>query len=459
MKIGSRDVRRPEKRLPAAVGIVAITCLTLPATASRAHDDLRDRPADNACPPAIEGTQSSTNRSRRGANLLPTVAFGQTLVVAAHKNVRIDAPACVGLSIAIDEARSVRLVETTGNQERPVPSQIESGTPSRLWWIVRGETPAGSKRSYRIDRGAAVAGSVVSVDRRPGSLVVRVGESNVLQYNSAHVEPSAGADARYGRNAFIHPCWSPSGTVVTDQFPPDHLHQSGIFLAHTKTEFEGRTPNFWDLLGGTGLVRFKKVQDTAGGPVFGEIQVEQEHVDLTVPEGKVALVETWGLRVWNLGGREAGYWICDLVSTMRCATSSTLRLKEYHYGGLALRGARSWDDKHARVSTSDGKDRITGNHTRPNWCDLSGPVGDRTAGITLMTHPDNFRAPEPLRIHPTMPYMVYSPSHLGDWEITPATPHVSRYRFVFHDGDLPAATANRLWLDFADPLVAATVRN
>jgi hypothetical protein len=132
-------------------------------------------------------------------------------------------------------------------------------------------------------------------------------------------------------------------------------------------------------------------------------------------------------------------------------------LLKHHYGGMALRGARSWDAGHAHILTSGGKDRIAGNHTHPRWCDLFGPVGDRTAGIAFLTHPANFRAPEPLRIHPTMPYMVYSPSHLGDWEITPGTPHVSRYRFVVHDGSLPEATTNRLWLNFAEPLVPSVV--
>ena len=77
-----------------------------------------------------------------------------------------------------------------------------------------------------------------------------------------------------------------------------------------------------------------------------------------------------------------------------------------------------------------------------------------------MTHPGNFRSPEPLRIHPTMPYMVYTPSFLGDWEITPRAPHVSRYRFVIHDGVLPAETIERLWKDYAEPLtaVAATAK-
>lgn len=383
-------------------------------------------------------------------------AAGQTVVVDAGDRARIDPPVSIALDPAPDAVRSLRLIETTNGQDVPVPSQVESGNPPRLWWIMRGTTPAQSKRTYRIDRGNAVAGPEVAVVREERLLEVRVGKSSILRYNTAHVEPPAGADPKYGRSAHIHPVWTPGGAVVTDEFPPDHLHQSGIFLAHTKTEFEGRTPNFWDLLGGTGRVRFKRVNSTAGGAVFGEIRVEHEHVDLTVPGGKVALQEIWAVRVWNIGGPEAGYWICDITSELSCATSNPLQLKQYHYGGMALRGSRAWNEAHCRFLTSEGKDRLTGNHTRPNWCDLSGPVGGRTAGLTFFTHPGNFRFPEPLRIHPTMPYMVYSPSQLGDWEIVPGKPHVSRYRFIIHDGDLPAKTADRLWQDWTDPLAAAS---
>jgi hypothetical protein len=389
-----------------------------------------------------------------GPSAEPSVTIGQSLTVTAGDQPRSDAPASVAIAVKPEETGSLRLIETTGGAERTVPCQVEPGTPPRLWWIVQGELAPQTKRTYRVEQGAAASTSRVSVEQNPDSLVVRVGDLPVLQYNSRHVDPPAEIDSGYGRSAYIHPLWTPAGAVVTDQFPPNHPHQSGLFLAYTKTTFEDRKPNFWELLGGTGRVRFKAVHGVTSGPVFGEFQVEHEHVDLTIPQGKVALSETWTVRVWNIGGRETGYWICDLTSTSKCATASPLRLPEYHYGGMALRGARNWDEKQCRFQTSEGKDRIAGNHTRPRWCDLSGPVGEQTAGLAFLASPGNFRAPEPLRIHPTMPYMVYTPSYLGDWEIAPGQPHVSRYRFVPHDGDMPAATTDALWLNFAQPLVA-----
>ena len=75
-----------------------------------------------------------------------------------------------------------------------------------------------------------------------------------------------------------------------------------------------------------------------------------------------------------------------------------------------------------------------------------------------MTHPDNLRFPEPVRIHPKMPYMVYTPAQLGDWSIEPGHTHTARYRYYVHDGDLEPETAERLWHDFAEPPAVRVVQ-
>src|SRR5438046_2060096 len=80
----------------------------------------------------------------------------------------------------------------------------------------------------------------------------RIGEQPLLRYNKAHVEPPEGVNPKVGRSAHLHPVWTPGGAIVTDELPPDHLHQSGIFLAYTKTQFEGRDVDFWNLGGGRG---------------------------------------------------------------------------------------------------------------------------------------------------------------------------------------------------------------
>ncbi|MDB5392333.1 MAG: hypothetical protein JWM11_7979, partial [Planctomycetaceae bacterium] len=119
--------------------------------------------------------------------------FGQSIVVEIGEQPRIDTPVSIAIKTAEPgDPRTVRLVEITGGKETPIPSQIEPGVTSRLWWIMQGETPARSKRSFRIDQGTAVPSSELTIDKRPAFLEVHHGESPVLRYNMAHIEPPQG---------------------------------------------------------------------------------------------------------------------------------------------------------------------------------------------------------------------------------------------------------------------------
>jgi len=47
-----------------------------------------------------------------------------------------------------------------------------------------------------------------------------------------------------------------NGLLVTDDYPPNHLHHHGIWFPWTKTRFEGREVDFWNMGGKTGTVEF-----------------------------------------------------------------------------------------------------------------------------------------------------------------------------------------------------------
>jgi hypothetical protein len=377
---------------------------------------------------------------------------GGTVEVRAGGHDRRDVPVCVALDVPAADL-GLLAVAAVDRPDEPVACQVDLGAGPRLSWVVAGHTPAGGVRRFRIERRQQRSAAASGVAARPvaGGVEVACDGRPVLRYNSARVEPPAGIDPRNGRSGFIEPVWTPAGRVVTDRFPPDHPHQSGVFLAHTKTEFEGRKLNFWDIVGGGGRVRFARLVATESGPVRGGFTAEHEHVAGDGDAARPVLSETWTVTVWHTGGAARGPWVWDLESSLACATASPLTLERYHYGGLAIRGARAWGLDAGRFRTDAGLDRAAGNHSRPRWCDLGGPVDEGWAGIAVLAHAANFRHPEPLRIHPTMPYMVFTPSHLGPWRIEPGRPHVSRYRFVVHDGEAEPAELDRLWRDFAEP--------
>ncbi|MHC4623226.1 MAG: DUF6807 domain-containing protein [Planctomycetota bacterium] len=286
-------------------------------------------------------------------------------------------------------------------------------------------------------------------------LELRANGKNILRYNHAPVPPPRGADLLYTRSAFIHPLWSPTGAVLTDIHPPDHVHHMGIWMPWTKTEFEGRKMDFWNLKEGKGTVRFSKFLSTTSGPVYGGFVAQQEHVDLSAPTGeKVVLDETWDVRAYNIGDPKKSCWLWDFVSTQCCAANSPLHHYEYRYGGLGFRATRQWTADNSEQLTSKGKTREDGNRTRARWCDTYGQTRNGWAGVTVMSHPENFRHPEPMRLWPKKHshlFFNFAPSQLGDWTMEPGKNYVFRYRFYVHKGKPVAADLERLWNDFADP--------
>lgn len=386
----------------------------------------------------------------------PTAEAGEPpgqITVEAGRHDRLDTPVSVALEGLADPSRPLRLAEVTPGRRLPVPSQVEPGSPPRLWWILSGRTPAGSRRQFEFSEGVPASGPAVEVRLDGAALEAHCRGKRVLRYNYGFVPPPRGVSGKYIRSGYIHPVWTPGGLVVTDDFPPDHHHHKGVWFPWTKTEFEGRHPDFWNLGKGTGTVRFAGFDSTASGPVFGGFWARHEHVDLSAPGRKTALSETWAVRVWNVGGPDRGYWLWDLTSRQRCASESPLRLPKYRYGGMGFRGSREWSGEKCSFLTSEGRTRKDGHGTRARWCDVAGRIRGRSAGVVVMGHPDNFRFPEPMRIHPKIPFFNFAPSQAGDWSIEPGREYVFRYRFYVHEGDLRREEAERLWTDFGEPPV------
>ena len=179
-------------------------------------------------------------------------------------------------------------------------------------------------------------------------------------------------------------------------------------------------------------------------------------IDLTAPSPVVALHETWEVTAYApIAGPRPAH-VFDLVITQTCATDDPLILPEYHYGGLGFRGHGQWDGAgQARFLTSEGlTDRVQAHATRARWCHVGGQVDGQWAGVAILGHPDNFRAPQPMRIHPTEPFFCFAPSQLGAWQITPGEPYVARYRFVVMDGEPDPALLEAYWAGYAQPVVA-----
>lgn len=337
-----------------------------------------------------------------------------------------------------------------------VPFQVDTDGKG---WFVLDEAKVGSTKSFRLKAGAPAADAVAA--KKDGALVrLTVNGKPVAAYQTTPSTPPPGVDAHYAHGAYLHPVHTPSGRLVTGDYPPDHKHQRGIFFAWTKTKFEGREPDFWNMGKGdtkiTAATEFVAVDRTWNGPVHGGFASRHRFTDRLTPEPKPMLNEKWSVTTYNVTTSGGKAWLVDFVSTQECASTSPVKLPKYYYGGLGARGHAAWDPVDAvTFLTSNGDDRKKGDASKANWVHMGGQVDGTPAGLAVLVHPDNFRSPQPLRLNPKNPQLCVVPSADGDWEIAPGKPYVSRYRFVIADGPADKAELDRLWNDYAKPPAVA----
>lgn len=282
----------------------------------------------------------------------------------------------------------------------------------------------------------------------------------VLEYVKTEKPVPAGIEPHFRRSGYIHPVYTPTGQELTGDFPADHAHQHALFFAWTKSSFDGRAVDFWNQAKDLGRIEFREVVN---------LQREEQTVSFSVQHAfKVktnskagdkwvdALDETWTVTVHQ---SPEDHFLFDLVSVQQCAIDKPLNLAEYHYGGMAIRGNDQWlkekDDHSIHPGdvvylTSEGKDRWEGNHTRPNWVAFSGKIDGQDVSAAVFCSPQNFRAPQAVRIHPNKPYFCFAPMVDGPFQIAPGKKYVSRYRYLVTSDSVDVGIIEKHWKKYAE---------
>jgi hypothetical protein len=315
----------------------------------------------------------------------------------------------------------------------------------------------GKQAVYKIEEFITLDEPKLGVVPDVAGIWVNVDGSKVLRYQTAGQAPLPDIKPEYVRGGYLHPVLTPGGALVTDDYPKDHRHHHGIWTAWTHTEYEGRTPDFWNMGQGKARKDHVSLGEVWPGDAAAGFIAHLSSTDLGVKPPRVVLKERWKVVVFRTHARKPPYFLFDLEARDELVGKAPLVLPEYRYGGLGVRGSAEWMEDAARAAllTSEGKGREDGEGGKARWVHMGGKVKGRQAGIAALDHPDNFRAPQPLRLPPKEPYFVYSPMKVGGaFSIEPGKPYVSRYRFVVADGPADKALLERLWNDYAHPPAA-----
>jgi hypothetical protein len=330
-------------------------------------------------------------------------------------------------------------------------------------WFILDLLPAGTTARFELHHAAdkATTGNSagskeaehlgVTLEMDSSTLTLATSATPVLTYYHSENSPPPTLDNRYRRGGYIHPVYSPTGLILTNHLNVNqHPHHSGIWSAWTRTSFEGRTPDFWNVHSNSGRVDVDTLLHFWDGPVVGGLVASHKFIDLSSGEAVVALNELWEVSVYSMPSHQ-GFLVFDMTVTQTANTGRPLKLPEYRYGGIGFRGHPDWNDpEKSNFLTSDGLGR-DGHGTRARWAHMGGHTGGKQAGMAILGHPTNYRFPQPMRIHPTEPFFNFAPTQLGDMEILPGMPHVTRLRIVTHDGEPDPALIDRLWNDYAYP--------
>ena len=370
-------------------------------------------------------------------------------------------PVYIDLNQITNEPDSLlALYEITGGKNIKISCQVEHNYHRFLWWMIQKNNPSQKgKRVFVLMKEKSFSPKTSSIKLIDDGKALTVTEQNkkVLQYNYATHYPPQGVDTVFKRSGFIHPLWSPAGNVLTQINPPDHRHHVGIWNPWTHVLFEGKEVDFWNLGDKKGTVRFSKFISKNDGDVYGGFKALQEHVAFNIPSPgleKVALDEVWDVRIFNAGEH---MWLWDFTSQLNCATTDTITLEEYRYGGFGFRATHDWNNQNSKVLTSEGKTRKDADASSARWCMIDGDMQTGHSGILFMDHPANYNSPEPMRVWPENMngrgdvFFSFSPTRNMSWKLFPGKNYVLKYRMLVYDGTITPKEAEEVWKNFAHP--------
>jgi hypothetical protein len=263
---------------------------------------------------------------------------------------------------------------------------------------------------------------------------------------------------RSGKKPIIYPLVGPQGQLLARDYPmkpapeggtTDHIHQRSMWFTHG----EVNDVDFWAEGAGSGEIvhqalTSKSVKD--GAASFSAT------ANWKTPDGKALLAETKAITVRSTeAGREIDF-----------AIELTALVDEVHFGdtkegsfGIRVPDSLMVDRKLGGkiINEHNQVDKDTWGH-RSRWVDYSGPVADKTAGITVLEHPASFG--HPCRWH-VRTYGLFAANPFGEFHFVGGDKTDGfrlkkgdsirlKYRIILHDGYGDAEAIGKQWQAFAN---------
>jgi hypothetical protein len=270
-------------------------------------------------------------------------------------------------------------------------------------------------------------------DEAKGTLTLYDGRVEVLTYRFSS-QLKQGVDPKYTRSCYIHPLYSLDGTVLTDDFPRDHLHHHGVFWTWPVVKTRGHDTQTWHPDTPSLLQHFARWLKREVKNGAASLSVENLW---KLDDNEVVAKETVTLDV--LPTDDAGRAI-DMELVFQ-AVGGPLELQGSQdqnkgYGGLCIRGAPVF--KGAALTTDQGLLEKDSTNMPFRWADMS----TEELGVAIFVSPDHPGFPSTWLIRNSYAGVLnVSWPGLKPAVLLPDRPVSLRYRLYVHRGD---ATAGRV---------------
>lgn len=274
----------------------------------------------------------------------------------------------------------------------------------------------------------------VKMQKQDGGFLFSENNQNVLFYQK---EPK-NLDGKFERCNYIHPLWGIDGTVLTEDFPADHLHHRGVFWAWHQIRIDG-----------------KRIGD---GWEIKDFEQEVTDVEYVSKEGGIAFLKTelnWKSDLWKKQGEKVPYLKEKTTISIHPKTEnyrkidfeiSLLALEENlsiggsedvkGYSGFSVRMALPEDVKfigsNGQIEPQNKAVQSTG------YVNISGAIGKNNSdgGIVMIDYPQNPGYPQPwiLRKQRSMQNAAFPGK--ATIPISTQKPLILRYSLLVYSGNM-----------------------
>ncbi|MCB0667391.1 MAG: PmoA family protein [Saprospiraceae bacterium] len=275
----------------------------------------------------------------------------------------------------------------------------------------------------------------LAVEETPQGVFVTEGKSPVLFYQ----KQTKSSDGAFPRANYIHPLYGIDGSVMTEDFPEDHLHHRGIFWTwHQILAGEKNLGDAWACENISWDVQSIKPEMQKGGNLLLNIHTLWESSLKLDGDGDQQPFMEENTQV-TIHPRIDNFRQIDFMISLLARTSDLMiggSDDEKGYGGFSVRMKLPEDIKFS----SEGQtiQPITNQITAGSWMKMEGSLAKDggKAGIVVICNPQNPSYPETwiLRAENSMQNAVF-PGR-DPIAVSREVPLVLRYTLLVYEGDI-----------------------